>query len=593
MNFIVSLAHFCEFHGPTSILCTQVLPPACMTCYPSAAASASASATLPPTHPSAASVPTPPHSSHGYSHLASSGKNTLSPNAQPVPPRPSTAHSTPTTVIPSNTSTNVSSPIETPPPSPRSPVLTSSSLPSAGVGYLTGPAGTGMAALLPETCKNCTMSLPKSVNEKLPGNGGTSATGPPSQAMGSPSLAGKSGNPVLRTKEAVIACAPPPPTEGLEGVAEGEELQPRHHFQQQQRQQQALTPDQLSTSPASNAYYDPNSSAVSSDDETAQPRPPPSPNSNPPHIHYLTYLSTRAPTIPSRFSTLRQSCVRTLSCELIPAQTGPIMFGDPLAGYTIAYVFRLSDPKARGGRRSYALLCICPDQKVVVRSWKYVVATFESLVHRIKSLAAKKAVENAQASPQLSNSNSSIASRGPEGFLRRRAPGEGGFGGSQKGLAELVGREELFVEIHMCFVKLLGGLGRRFGYWSGGELGLSGTSGLISPVGGRSRAGSMCSTDERGVKSSVLQQTHPNIPEGDTLDSNTSGTATPNCPKSPTPITNSNTGLSVVENIPPKATPATATSTPNTSARGSAATAMAEQEKELGRNRPREVAVGY
>lgn len=196
------------------------------------------------------------------------------------------------------------------------------------------------------------------------------------------------------------------------------------------------------------------------------------------------------------------------------------MFGDPLAGYTIAYVFRLPDSKARGGRRSYALLCICPDQKIVVSSWKYVVAAFESLVHRIQCLGAKKQTEDAQVSPLLNNSFSSIASRGPEGFLRRRPPGESGFGASQKGLAELVGREELFVEVHMCFVKLLGGLVRRFGCWAGSELGLGAGlgSGFASPALARSRAGSVSSSvgaDERlGGKMS--------------LGVATPGTATPN-----------------------------------------------------------------
>jgi len=184
------------------------------------------------------------------------------------------------------------------------------------------------------------------------------------------------------------------------------------------------------------------------------------------------------------------------------------MFGDPLAGYTIAYVFRLADSKARGERRSYALVCICPDQKIVVKSWKYVVAAFEALVHRIKLLAAKKAAEDAHVSPALSNSISSIASRGPDGFLRRRVPGECG---SQRGLAELVGREDLFVEVHTCFVKLLGGLVRRYGCWAWSELGLSiGTgSSFVTPVMHRSRAGSVSSSvgDEKPERKTVTSQT--------------------------------------------------------------------------------------
>lgn len=356
-------------------------------------------------------------------------------------------------------------------------MLTSASLaPAGGPGYQ-GGAGLGppsSTSVIGDTCKNCSMTLPKG----LPSSSGTA----------SPTVATR---PVLRTKETIVACTPSS-SEDEEEAVEGE-------LPQLRGQRPADDTHHLSSSPSAHLYFN---SAPASDDGAAQGG-----GSNT-HAHQLTYISTRAPSVPSRYSTLRQACVRTLSCELIPAQTGPIMFGDPLAGYTIAYVFRLPDPKARGGRRSYALVCICPDQKIVVSSWKYVVAAFESLVHRIKFLAAKKQADDAQVSPLLSNSFSSIASRGPEGFLRRRPPGESGFG-SQRGLAELVGREELFVEMHMCFVKLLGGLVRRFGCWAGSELGLrTGLgSGFATPALGRSRAGSVSSSvggDERPERKTGL-----------------------------------------------------------------------------------------
>lgn len=381
--------------------------------------------------------------------------------------------------------------METPPPSPRSPVLTSASLaPVGGPGYQ-GGAGLGppsSSSAIGDTCKNCSMTLPKGLQEK------TSSSG-----TASPTVATR---PVLRTKETILACTQP--------SSEDEEEAVETEIPQLRGQRPTDDTHHLSSSPSAHSYFN---SAPTSDDGVAQGG---SSGGSSTHTHQLTYISTRAPSVPSRYSTLRQACVRTLSCELIPAQTGPIMFGDPLAGYTIAYVFRLPDPKARGGRRSYALVCICPDQKIVVSSWKYVVAAFESLVHRIKFLAAKKQSEDAQVSPLLGNSFSSVASRGPEGFLRRRPPGESGFG-SQKGLAELVGREELFVEMHMCFVKLLGGLVRRFGCWAGSELGLrTGLgSGFATPARGRSRAGSVSSSvgaDERKTGLGV----------------STPGTATPN-----------------------------------------------------------------
>jgi len=37
MDFILSLAHFCEIHGPTTVLCTQALPIPCSTCHPALA----------------------------------------------------------------------------------------------------------------------------------------------------------------------------------------------------------------------------------------------------------------------------------------------------------------------------------------------------------------------------------------------------------------------------------------------------------------------------------------------------------------------------------------------------------------------------
>lgn len=184
--------------------------------------------------------------------------------------------------------------------------------------------------------------------------------------------------------------------------------------------------------------------------------------------------------------------MRGLSCEQLPGHTGAMIFGDPTSGFTIAYIFRLTDPKARGGKRIYAFFCICPDEKVVMQSWKFVVTAFEGLVLRIKGFAALKNAKEKVAMSRASFSGvgstgtlvgmgiggggmsgvgngstncslSGIGSRltsltGPDGYLRRRD----GVG-SAKGLPELVGKEDLFVEIHAAFVRLLGGLVKRFG----------------------------------------------------------------------------------------------------------------------------------
>ncbi|KAI9651729.1 MAG: hypothetical protein M1831_000512, partial [Alyxoria varia] len=90
------------------------------------------------------------------------------------------------------------------------------------------------------------------------------------------------------------------------------------------------------------------------------------------HNHYLNYFSTSSPTDYSIFTPLRQSVVRALSLENLPrgCQSGPLFFGSGSRGqhheasgknsdgYAIAYVFRLPDLQARGHRRTYALIAM-------------------------------------------------------------------------------------------------------------------------------------------------------------------------------------------------------------------------------------------
>lgn len=388
--------------------------------------------------------------------------------------------------ISSNSSSSLSSPIETPPASPRSPVQSCSSLPSSvagpGIGAYTSAVGSGGTSLT-ETCRNCSISLPRSIGEKVQ-NSYTERTAERSS---------KPSPPVLRTRETILANGPGDIGQFGSGWRDDSVKESQHDQNQIQRPRSDnghsdSIPEELKLPQPCFGNIPPRSSASSSlnsEDEdclhnldtnpsvSAPAVQPPKSYGLAQHSHAVTYISTRAPTIPSRFSMLRQSCIRTLSCELLPAQTGPVLFGDTLTGYTIAYVFRIADPKARGGKRSYALLCICPEEKMVVRSWKHVVGTFEGLVQRIKGFAALKNAKDKAAAAKVNAQNTATGSTGslsgrlggitgPEGFLRRRD----GVG-SAKGLAELVGKEDLFVEVHACFVKLLGALVRRYGLLKG------------------------------------------------------------------------------------------------------------------------------
>ncbi|KAF3942191.1 Folliculin [Dactylella cylindrospora] len=443
MDFIFSLAHFCEIHGPTSILCTQLLPPSCQTCTTSIAPyvgyssddspPASAPATAPPSRASSVKAASRSNISYLSARSTASARSSISPATSPAP---------------------------TPPISPKP---AHASLASSPAQSLLSTASSGLT----DTCANCNLSLPKNLAERLPLKDGKKV-------------------PVLRSKEVVLAGGSVEERRRQQMEAEAQQqaqqrsqyrharrqsyYQPRRpatadheepFIQHQTRRRSLSSASSSNSSSRSNLRDDLDFPSTASDEsQEAYDR---FDAYIPPHTHNLTYLSSRFPSAPDQFAALRRACVRTLSCEALPGQTGPIFVGDEAAGHTIAYVFRLVDPKIRSNRRTYALLCLCPDVKKIVAAYSYITSVFEQLVTRIKNLAseASRPVSpnpNELVRQELANSTFIKHSTCPDGFLRRPARVERG-----KDLAELVGREQLFVEVHACFATLLGALARRFG----------------------------------------------------------------------------------------------------------------------------------
>lgn len=195
------------------------------------------------------------------------------------------------------------------------------------------------------------------------------------------------------------------------------------------------------------------------------------------HPHLLTYLSLRGPPDPADYALLRRSSIRTLSCELLPRglSSGPLCFGDSDAGYTIAYIFRLPDPMARGRRRSYALVALagkdagrafraCP---VIWRAFGRIAA---AIVESAKTFQEGQKQNNRDPPPPPSPLNNASASAhrqpytpvssfltsrlvDPDGQPRR--PGQI----RARNLAEIVGDEYVFAELHGQFAALLQRLG--------------------------------------------------------------------------------------------------------------------------------------
>lgn len=246
------------------------------------------------------------------------------------------------------------------------------------------------------------------------------------------------------------------------------------------------------------------------------------------HTHYQYYTSTHEPVVPSSFSIVRASCIRTLSFETLPralatntgntplaspstpsfvtthsagavASGGPIFFGDPSAGYTTAYIFRIPDLQARGHKRVYAFLALSTHrERLAMKTFTFISNAFRELVAWILNLAeaeAERANAGGDASPAHSvggmygggpmgggmaaqaqeqsgmsdagttSGSGFLASGGMGGLSRRMGAGYGyGYGGSgsstkPKGLPELVGMPDFFLELHQKFVQMLLELG--------------------------------------------------------------------------------------------------------------------------------------
>ncbi|CBF77177.1 folliculin domain-containing protein [Aspergillus nidulans FGSC A4] len=387
MDFILSLTHFCEVHGPTSIICSQVLPFSCSQCYPENTTSSSED------------TPATSHdtvSSHGLRSTNASGKQS------------------PSVKSPAKQVDNADTPhrIEDYPCFVKSP---SNATETQKLNILGGADG--------DTCASCSLTLPEDVSKQLP-------PGAPGTARGDGK--GKNGSPVLRSREVVYSC-------GTNHSDLDDSAHDAHIH--------GSLPDSL------------HSSSVASDISC--------------HHHILTYLSLRGPPNPADYALLRRSSIRTLSCELLPRglSSGPLCFGDSNAGYTIAYIFRLPDPMARGKRRSYALVALAgKDARRAFRACPIIWRAFDRIATSIYNAAEKfqedekrrdeqNNVANRPGNRQYTPVSSFLTGRAvdPDGQLRR--PGQV----RARNLTEIVGNTYLFAEIHGSFVALLQQLGSMFG----------------------------------------------------------------------------------------------------------------------------------
>ncbi|KUJ10683.1 uncharacterized protein LY89DRAFT_248823 [Mollisia scopiformis] len=452
-SILLSISSFCDIHGPSPIMVTQALPAGCTSCFEDESLSTR--------RPSTGSRSlNPADGLAGITRAASRTNSASSENANAT--RPTFQNRT--------SSQASSSAIETPPESPRVSALQSAqfaSLSRRDSSFRRTYDENDKKRAIP--CDNCALTLP-------PKNSTKEDSSPTHNDI---------NGPILRTRRVYERISiqvehPSPPKSECSSSSESDNAisrKPAH------RRTRSRTLVRVGTSSS-------NSSFKSTDS----------------HEHFVDYTSSHEPLHPTSFSILRQSCLRTLSCETLPPSTiqpnssptspflnspfsnsmsipsgGPIFFGDPLAGYTTAYVFRIPDPNARGRRRVYALMALSTHrERAAMQTFSLLSAAFRDLAAWIQGLAEAELERSENAnSPRLGGNDErgfgggmgaggggSTHSTPTSSFLSGRNRGLDGMPRmvtKARGLAEIVGLPDFFIELHARFVRLLIQLGLQLG----------------------------------------------------------------------------------------------------------------------------------
>ncbi|KKA26981.1 hypothetical protein TD95_000525 [Thielaviopsis punctulata] len=438
------LAHYCDTHGPTPLIVTEGSKVPCSSCFDT-----NSPVFLSGDNDTIES----PALEHSLRRLSLNTQRPWS-SSDDRPGRSSLLRSS--TATTTSSSTSISPSEATPPESPRR-----NDIPRRDSGFrrtydehVTRRAG---------PCDNCALTVP------------------PNFAQATESDEGR--GPVLRSKIPYSRppstgwnTSPPSSRESAASDSEADEVQPRNQLHRNSASRSSMSSASRSSMSGG-------------------------------HLHYMKYISTKEPMQAASFAIVRASCLRTLSFETLPrgppshlgaipgfvathtngyaASGGPIFFGDPVAGYTTAYIFRISDVHARGHKRVYAFLAISTHrERQVMQQFEYLARRFRQMAASIQQMAdieAEKA-SDASSSPILGSGpfapqtpgagaqqqqaqqqhdapterpSSFLGGGSGGGFNRRMGAGGPSVSLKARGLAELVGQPDFFYQMHCTFAKLL------------------------------------------------------------------------------------------------------------------------------------------
>ncbi|KAK0395284.1 hypothetical protein QR680_001204 [Steinernema hermaphroditum] len=185
----------------------------------------------------------------------------------------------------------------------------------------------------------------------------------------------------------------------------------------------------------------------------------------------MSYVSTQSAVDDGADMLIQQACWRSLTCEIASVsrtenprkegkpileieRSGTVFFGDAENGYTISYVFRLPDARARGFARLYSLIVVCLDKLLLLTYYDFFVNGFsaisDSLVEQSQQIFLRE--QKAEEEDALRLATAQRASMLPQGFLRHR---NGVTVDTSRSLGVITGNHDVFNSLHRRIMWLL------------------------------------------------------------------------------------------------------------------------------------------
>jgi len=166
-----------------------------------------------------------------------------------------------------------------------------------------------------------------------------------------------------------------------------------------------------------------------------------------------TWVSSQAPLAPELAPMVRHAVLRAISCEVIPAKEGPVLFSSAVSS-VLSHAFSLRDSRARGSRRQYAILLLSKERHPLVQHWAVLQERVQDIITSLKKKAEGKYEMDCKSLAELKEKcdyvrevNTTMSS---SSFSRRRASFK-----PTRGLREVTQNEQVFEGIHQDLVAVL------------------------------------------------------------------------------------------------------------------------------------------